>query len=75
MVGSFCFGCFVAVRPAMLYRMEYWPVKHSYIQKLKVAKIQILHWMCGLNRGDRVQNETIWEKVRVASVEDKIREV
>ncbi|PHT58947.1 Ent-copalyl diphosphate synthase, chloroplastic [Capsicum baccatum] len=31
--------------------------------------------MCGLTRGDRVRNETIREKVRVGSVEDKMREV
>ncbi|KAF3672721.1 putative cucumisin-like [Capsicum annuum] len=37
--------------------------------------MQILRWMCGLTRGDRVRNETIREKVRVASVEDKMREV
>ncbi|PHT38147.1 T-complex protein 1 subunit epsilon [Capsicum baccatum] len=40
-----------------------------------VAEIQMLRCMCGINRGDRVQNETIREKVRVASVEDKMREV
>ncbi|KAM3249246.1 hypothetical protein P3L10_011015 [Capsicum annuum] len=30
--------------------------------------------MCGLTREDRVRNEIIWEKVGVASVEDKMRE-
>ncbi|KAM3267706.1 hypothetical protein P3S67_032124 [Capsicum chacoense] len=57
----------VAVRPAMLYEAECWPVKSSHIQKLKVAEM----WMCGLTRGDRVRNETIWEKVGVASVETR----
>ncbi|KAF3629887.1 hypothetical protein FXO37_28720 [Capsicum annuum] len=65
----------VAVRPAMFYGAECWPVKNSYIQKLKVAEMRMLRWMCGLNRGDRVRNETIREKVGVASVEDKMREV
>ncbi|KAF3671399.1 putative pre-mRNA-processing factor 6-like [Capsicum annuum] len=65
----------VAVRPTMLYGAECWPVKNSYMQNLKVAEMRMLHWMCGLNRGDRVRNETIWEKVGVASVEDKMREV
>ncbi|PHT57932.1 hypothetical protein CQW23_00295 [Capsicum baccatum] len=37
--------------------------------------MQMLRWMCGLTRGDRVRNETIREKVRVASVEDKMRKV
>ncbi|PHT86395.1 hypothetical protein T459_08501 [Capsicum annuum] len=65
----------VAVSPTMLYGAECWPLKNSHIQKLKVAEIRMLRWMCGLNRGDRVRNETIREKVGVASVEDKMREV
>ncbi|KAF3651783.1 hypothetical protein FXO37_17841 [Capsicum annuum] len=42
-------------------------------KKLKVAKMRMLHWMCGIMRADRVRNEAIWGKVGVTSVEDKIR--
>ncbi|KAF3634913.1 putative pre-mRNA-processing factor 6-like [Capsicum annuum] len=65
----------VAVRPTMLYGVEFWPVKNSYIQKLKVAEMRMLQWMCGLTRKDKVRNKIIREKVRVISVEDKLREV
>ncbi|PHT33217.1 hypothetical protein CQW23_29554 [Capsicum baccatum] len=65
----------VVVRPAMLYGAECWPVKNSHIQKIKVAEIRMLRWMCGLTRGDRVRNETIREKVGVTPVEYKMREV
>ncbi|PHU19960.1 Protein disulfide isomerase-like 1-4 [Capsicum chinense] len=41
---------------------------------MKVAEMQMLRWMCGLTRGDRVRNETIREKVGVTSVECKMRE-
>ncbi|KAF3680692.1 putative pre-mRNA-processing factor 6-like [Capsicum annuum] len=58
----------VAVRPAMLYGAECWPIKHCHTQKLKVAEMRMLHWMCGLTRGDRVRNETIREKMGVTSV-------
>ncbi|KAF3651997.1 Ataxin-3 -like protein [Capsicum annuum] len=64
-----------AVRSAMLYGAECWPVKNSHVQKLKVAEMRMLRWMCGFMRADRVRNEIIREKVGVASVEDKIREV
>ncbi|PHT83219.1 hypothetical protein T459_11662 [Capsicum annuum] len=64
----------VAVRPAMLYGAECWPVKNSHVQKLKVAEMRMLHWICGITRADRVRNEAIWDKVGVASVEDKIWE-
>ncbi|PHU01184.1 Tyrosine aminotransferase [Capsicum chinense] len=65
----------VAVRPAMLYGEECWPVKNSHVKKLKVAEMRMLRWMCGLTRGDKVRNETVREKVGVASVEDKMRKV
>ncbi|KAF3650426.1 Mitochondrial arginine transporter BAC1 [Capsicum annuum] len=64
-----------AVRPAMLYGAECWPVKSSHVQRLKVAEMRMLHWMCGFMRADRVRNETIREKVGVVSVDDKLREV
>ncbi|KAM3283029.1 hypothetical protein P3S67_026674 [Capsicum chacoense] len=65
----------VVVRPAMLYGAECWPVKNSHIQKMKVAEMRMLRWMCGLTTGDRVRNETIREKVGVTPVEYKMREV
>ncbi|KAF3657320.1 putative protein GLUTAMINE DUMPER 1-like [Capsicum annuum] len=43
----------VVVRPALLYEMECWSVKnahiqtHAHIQKLKVAGMRMLRWMCG----------------------------
>ncbi|KAF3643040.1 Lysine--tRNA ligase [Capsicum annuum] len=64
----------VTVRLAILYGAECWPVKNSHFQKLKVAEMRMLRWMCGLTRGDRVKNEIIREKVRVTSMEDKMRE-
>ncbi|KAF3661450.1 Tyrosyl-DNA phosphodiesterase-related isoform 2 [Capsicum annuum] len=65
----------VTVLPAMLYGAEYWSVKNFHIQKLKVTEMRMLRRMCGLTGRDRVRNEIIREKVRVASVEDKMREV
>ncbi|KAF3625481.1 putative polygalacturonase-like [Capsicum annuum] len=56
----------------MLYGAECW---NSHIQKLKVTEMRMLQWMCGHTRKDRVMNEIIREKVRIASVEDKMREV
>ncbi|KAF3645787.1 Villin-5 [Capsicum annuum] len=64
----------VTVRPAMLNGAECWLVKHVHIQKLKVAEMRMLRWMCGLTKWDRVRNEIIRDKVGVASVEDKMRE-
>ena len=62
----------VVVQMAMLYEVEYWPVKNSHIQKVKVTEMQKLRWMCRHTRKDRVRNEIIRDKVGVASVEDKL---
>ncbi|PHU02630.1 Protein NRT1/ PTR FAMILY 4.6 [Capsicum chinense] len=53
----------VAVCPAMLYRMECWPIKNSHIQRLKVAEMRMLRWMCGLTRWDIFRNETTRRRV------------
>ncbi|XP_060189176.1 uncharacterized protein LOC132618126 isoform X2 [Lycium barbarum] len=64
----------VVVRPTMMYGVECWPVKISHVQKMKVAEMRMLRWMCGHTRSDRIRNEDIRDKVGVASVEDKMRE-
>ncbi|KAF3625101.1 hypothetical protein FXO37_31045 [Capsicum annuum] len=69
-------GKFIEWRSIYSRCME-WSVGQSrtHIQKLKVAEMRMLRWMCGLTRGDRVRNEIIKAKVGVASVEDKMWEV
>ncbi|PHU25653.1 Protein NAP1 [Capsicum chinense] len=54
----------VAGRSTMLYGAKCWPVKNSHIQKLKVAEMRMLWWMCGFTRGDRVRNETIGRRCK-----------
>nr|XP_009765363.1 PREDICTED: uncharacterized protein LOC104216930 [Nicotiana sylvestris] len=56
----------------MKWRVECWPAKNSYIQKMKVAEMRMQRWMCGNTRLDMVRNKVIRDKVVVASVEDKM---
>ncbi|KAL6578085.1 hypothetical protein OROMI_010413 [Orobanche minor] len=63
-----------AIRPALLYGTECWAVKQCHVQKMNVAEMRILRWMCGHTKKDRLRNEVIREKVRVASIEDKMME-
>ncbi|KAL6584875.1 hypothetical protein OROMI_004164 [Orobanche minor] len=63
-----------AIRPALLYGTECWAVKQCHIQKMNVAEMRMLRWMCGHTKKDRLRNEVIREKVRVASIEDKMME-
>ncbi|XP_070028721.1 uncharacterized protein [Nicotiana sylvestris] len=64
----------VVVRPTMLYGAEYWPVKTSHVQQMRVAKMRMLRWMCGHTRLDKIRNEVIRDKVGVAPVEAKMCE-
>ncbi|KAL6521744.1 hypothetical protein OROGR_018313 [Orobanche gracilis] len=45
-----------------------------HVQKMNVAEMRMLRWMCGHTKKDRLRNEVIREKVRVASIEDKMME-
>uniref|UniRef100_A0A1S3YG52 Reverse transcriptase domain-containing protein n=1 Tax=Nicotiana tabacum TaxID=4097 RepID=A0A1S3YG52_TOBAC len=64
----------VVVRPTMLYGVECWLVTNSHVQKMKVAEMRMLRWMCGHTRFDKIRNEFIRDKVGVAPVKDKMRE-
>ncbi|XP_070017582.1 uncharacterized protein [Nicotiana sylvestris] len=60
------------VRPTMLYGAECWPIKNSHIQKMKVAEMKMLRWMCGHTRLDKIRNEDTRERVGVAPMDAKI---
>jgi len=64
----------MVIRPALLYGVECWSIKKSHIQRMKVAEIRIIHWVCGLTRLDKIRNEVIRGKIGVASIKDKMRE-
>lgn len=65
----------MVVRSALLYGAKYWPVKNFHVQKVHVVEMRMLRWMCGRTRKDKIKNEDIQDKVGVAFVVDKIREV
>jgi hypothetical protein len=62
------------VRPAMLYGSECWAPTGQHIHKMSVAEMRMLRWMCGHTRLDKIKNEHIRQKVRVAEIGDKVRE-
>ena len=39
-----------------------------------VAEMRMVRWMCGFTRIDRIRNEEIKDLVKVAPIEDKMRE-
>ena len=62
------------VRSALLYEVECWPIKKTRVQRLMVAEMRMIRWMCGFIRLDKIRNEVIIEKVGVVPIEEKLRE-
>ena len=63
------------VRPALQYGGERWPIKKSQVQRMRVAKMRMINWMCGHMRSDRIRNGVIRGKIGVTPIENKIRNV
>ncbi|KAG5632623.1 hypothetical protein H5410_004340 [Solanum commersonii] len=64
----------VVVSLSLLYGVECLSVKNSQVKKMHVVKVRILRCMCSNTSSDKIRDEVIWEKVRVANVADKMRE-
>ncbi|KAL5158478.1 Protein CTR9 [Glycine soja] len=61
-----------AVKPAILYGTECWAVKSQHENKVGVAEMRMLRWMCGKTRQDKIRNEAIRERVGVAPIVEKM---
>lgn len=62
------------VKPFLSYGEECWLVKSSDIQKMHVAEMWMLRWMCGHTRSYKIKNKVINKKVEVSFVANKTRE-
>ena len=58
----------------MLYGTESWAIKRYHAQKMSVAEMCMLRWMCSNTRRDKVRNEDIHTKIGITSIEEKMRE-
>ena len=57
----------------MLYGTECWAIKRHHAQKMSVAEMRMLHWMCDNTRRDKVRNEDIHTKIGIASIDENMR--
>ena len=58
----------------MLYGTECRGIKRYHAQKMSVADMRMLRWICGNTRRDNVRNEDIRTKIGVTPIEKKMRE-
>jgi len=65
----------MVVRLAVFYGSECWPLKKTHAQRLMVAQMRMIRWMCGFTRLDRIRNGVIRSLVEVAPIEEKMREL
>ena len=63
-----------AIRSAILYGGECWPIKKTQVKKLAVAEMRISRWIYSHTLLDKIKNDFIHSKVRVVPIEDKLRE-
>ena len=62
----------MTIRPAMLYGAECWATIRQHVQKMSIAEIRMLRWICGHTRRDRIRNDDIREMVGIAPIEEKL---
>ena len=51
-----------------------WAVKSQHENKVGVAEMRMLRWMCGKTRQDKIKNKAIRERVGVAPIVEKMVE-
>ncbi|GJX60025.1 retrovirus-related pol polyprotein LINE-1 [Tanacetum coccineum] len=64
----------VAIRPAMLYGSECWPITKAQANRVEVAELRMLRWTCGKTMVDMIPNGVFRAGLDVDSIIDKMRE-
>nr|GEV42376.1 ataxia telangiectasia mutated family protein [Tanacetum cinerariifolium] len=65
----------VAIRPAMLYGSECWPITKAVANRVEVAELRMLRWTCGKTLLDMIPNGVYRAQLEVESIINKMREV
>jgi hypothetical protein len=56
----------------MMYGAECWATKGQHIQKMSIAEMRMLRWICGHTRIDQIRNDDIRDKLGVAPIQEKL---
>ena len=62
------------VRSALIYGAETWALKKAQENKLEVAEMRMLRWMCGVTKLDKIGNERIRGTTKVGEITKKVQE-
>ena len=61
-------------RPALMYGTKTWALKKAQENKLEVAEMRMLRWMCGVTKLDKIRNERIRGTTKVGEITKKVQE-
>ena len=64
-------GYRTVVRPALMYGAETLALKNAQENKLEVAKMRMLRWMCVVKKLDKIRNEIIRWTTKVGAITKK----
>ncbi|GKB52505.1 hypothetical protein Tco_0903258 [Tanacetum coccineum] len=64
----------IAIRPAMLYGSECWPITKALANRVEVAKLKMLRWTYGKTLRDMIPNEVYRAQLEVETIINKMRE-
>ncbi|GJS97370.1 ataxia telangiectasia mutated family protein [Tanacetum coccineum] len=64
----------VAIRPAMLYGSECWPITKAQANRVEVAELRMIRWTCGKTMLDMIPNGVFRAELEVESIIHKMRE-
>ncbi|GJR62190.1 ataxia telangiectasia mutated family protein [Tanacetum coccineum] len=64
----------VAIRPAMLYGSECWPLTKVQANRMEVAEMRMLRWTCGKTILDMTPNGVFRTNLQVVTIVNKMRE-
>jgi hypothetical protein len=56
----------------MMYGAECWATKGQHVQKMTVAEMRMLRWICDHTRNDGIRIDDIRDKLRVAPIQEKL---
>jgi hypothetical protein len=60
------------IRYAMMYDVNCWATKGQHIENMSIAEIRMFRWICSHTRRVRIRNDDIWDKLRVAPIQEKL---
>ena len=61
------------VRRALVYGTETWALKKAQQNKLEVAEMRMLRWMCEVTKQDKIRNERIRGTTKVGEITKKVQ--